>query len=174
MTDTIPALSILQPWASAIARGAKRIETRSWKTRYRGPLLIHAGKSHLYMVNPNDFPRGVDGNRWLAACEGLELRRRTNLSDRLPLGAIIAIAILVDCIETERLTQPNNDDDRRRVLTIDMQREIPLGYYTHGRYGWVLSNVRALPTPIPYRGKQGLFRVPCDVLPVEYRPKEVA
>lgn len=38
------ALSLWQPWASAIALGAKRVETRSWETLYRGPLLIHAAK----------------------------------------------------------------------------------------------------------------------------------
>ncbi len=38
------ALSIRQPWADAIAYHGKTIENRSWTTRYRGPLLIHAGK----------------------------------------------------------------------------------------------------------------------------------
>jgi hypothetical protein len=36
------ALSVKQPWASLIALGEKTIECRSWSTRYRGPLLIHA------------------------------------------------------------------------------------------------------------------------------------
>lgn len=39
------ALSVKQPWASMIARGQKSIETRSWSTNYRGPLLICAGQS---------------------------------------------------------------------------------------------------------------------------------
>lgn len=38
------ALSIRQPWASLIAEGSKTIEVRSWPTKYRGPLLICAGK----------------------------------------------------------------------------------------------------------------------------------
>jgi len=38
------ALSIKQPWASLIAQGKKTIETRTWKTNYRGPLLICASK----------------------------------------------------------------------------------------------------------------------------------
>jgi hypothetical protein len=36
------ALSIKQPWAWLIVAGHKLIENRSWSTRYRGPLLIHA------------------------------------------------------------------------------------------------------------------------------------
>ncbi len=36
------ALTVMQPWATLVALGAKRIETRSWSTSYRGPLAIHA------------------------------------------------------------------------------------------------------------------------------------
>jgi hypothetical protein len=38
------AISLWQPWASAIALGWKKNETRHWSTDYRGPLLIHAAK----------------------------------------------------------------------------------------------------------------------------------
>ncbi len=38
------ALSIRQPWAWLIVNGHKDIENRSWPTRYRGPVLIHAAK----------------------------------------------------------------------------------------------------------------------------------
>lgn len=39
------AISIKQPWASLIAHGIKDIENRSWRTNYRGRVLIHAGAS---------------------------------------------------------------------------------------------------------------------------------
>lgn len=39
------ALSLKQPWANAVACGDKTIETRFWKTDYRGPLLIVASKT---------------------------------------------------------------------------------------------------------------------------------
>jgi hypothetical protein len=39
------ALSIMQPWAWAIVQGYKDIENRSWATSYRGPVLVHAGRS---------------------------------------------------------------------------------------------------------------------------------
>lgn len=38
------ALSLKQPWASMVANGTKTIETRSWRTSYRGPLAIHASQ----------------------------------------------------------------------------------------------------------------------------------
>lgn len=39
------ALSVKQPWANLIARGTKTIETRRWRTDYRGPLLIVSSKT---------------------------------------------------------------------------------------------------------------------------------
>ncbi len=44
MTEKIKALTIWQPYASLIAAGLKQYETRSWSTRYRGLLAIHAAK----------------------------------------------------------------------------------------------------------------------------------
>ena len=38
------AFTLTQPWASLIALLLKTFETRSWKTKYRGPLLIHASR----------------------------------------------------------------------------------------------------------------------------------
>lgn len=40
------ALTIKQPWAGLIISGMKNIENRTWKTDYRGKLLIHAGISY--------------------------------------------------------------------------------------------------------------------------------
>ena len=37
------ALTIKEPWASLIIEEYKKYEFRSWKTKYRGKILIHAG-----------------------------------------------------------------------------------------------------------------------------------
>ncbi|KXG09931.1 hypothetical protein AT864_01491 [Anoxybacillus sp. P3H1B] len=42
------AITIKQPWATLIALGEKKFETRSWKTNYRGKIAIHAGKTIDY------------------------------------------------------------------------------------------------------------------------------
>ncbi len=42
----LKALSIQQPWADAILRLGKDVENRTWPLRYRGPILIHAGKKY--------------------------------------------------------------------------------------------------------------------------------
>jgi hypothetical protein len=46
----VKALTIFQPFAAMIATGAKFVENRSWETRYRGPLAIHAGKGTQYLT----------------------------------------------------------------------------------------------------------------------------
>ena len=43
--DSQKILTIKEPWATLIIKGYKKYEFRSWKTNYRGKVLIHAGKS---------------------------------------------------------------------------------------------------------------------------------
>lgn len=73
------ALSIQQPFAWLIVHGHKAVENRTWTTAYRGPLLIHAGKSIDY--------------------EGLHWVRREFPAIELPkvfdLGGIVGQATLV-------------------------------------------------------------------------------
>lgn len=127
------ALSLWQPWASAIAVGAKTIETRSWWTPYRGALAIHAAKT--------DNAELREFFTW-DACQSL--RRHYPTFDDLPFGAIVATCRLVECLKT-------TDIDG---LTT---QERALGDYTAGRYGWVLAEIRMLPLPIPARGAQQLW-----------------
>lgn len=72
-------LTIKQPFASLIASGLKEYEFRSWKTNYRGELLIHAGKS-------------VDK-------EAMERFEFYHLD--YPTGCIIAKARLTDCVKVD-------------------------------------------------------------------------
>lgn len=81
------AISILQPWAWSIAHGFKPVENRTWRTRYRGPVLIHAGK------------------RWGREQKiDLAFVRATFPEIALPetfeLGGIIGVATITDCVTT--------------------------------------------------------------------------
>jgi hypothetical protein len=82
----------------------------------------------------------------------------------LRYGAIIAVADLVGCCP---ITMRNGvgllcpPGHARQDVSA---QETALGDYTPGRYGWVLDNARALATPIPYKGRQGLFSVPGELL----------
>ena len=63
------ALSLRQPWASLIADGRKTIETRTWRTRYRGPLAIHASAHPC-----GDLPiGGIVAVAWLYDCRPMEI-----------------------------------------------------------------------------------------------------
>jgi len=126
------ALSVHQPWGWAIAHGPKRIENRTWFSRYRGPVLIHAAR------NPNTLKRAtVDA--WRELLPGLPA------VDELVYGAIIAVA---------------------RLKRIDPVERCRGQLFAQGPFCWQLDDVYPL-QPIPYRGAQGLFEIPLDVLPAD-------
>lgn len=134
------AITLIQPWASLIALGEKRIETRSWNTGYRGPIAIHAGKKP-----PVDL-----GTASLYAA----LERADVGLDDLPLGSVVATATLIDCIWFddgfyERLCEG--------LIEHAARYERDFGDFSGGRFGWYLDNVVPLPEPIPARGYQGLW-----------------
>lgn len=130
------AISLWQPWASAIALGHKTIETRGWSTSYRGLLVIHAAK--VFGREARDF----------AAVE----RALGRMPERVPLGALVAVSELIDVQPTEELD-----------LSISAIERL-YGDYTPGRFGWKLANIRALPEPIVWRGAQGFFSVPDHII----------
>jgi hypothetical protein len=138
------AITITQPWASLIAIGAKRIETRSWSTRYRGPLAIHAGAG----LGP------VGGQRSLAALLLTEPFRsvlaQAGMRDSrdLPRGCILAVGELVAVFPT------GATNDQGTSLSA---QERAFGDYTAGRYGWQMENVRSFSSPVPTRGALGLW-----------------
>lgn len=89
------ALSIRQPWASLICRGTKDVENRTWKTKYRGKLLIHASSYKC----PKDF-----ANRLPLEMGNILYNDNTYGSldfNDFPSSAIIGYVDLVDCVEGE-------------------------------------------------------------------------
>ncbi len=123
------ALTLTQPWATAIATGVKAIETRSWRTHYRGPLAIHAAKG---------FPRKA---REFATFEFTIGR----IPKRLALGAVIAVATLVDIVPAEEVVYEISAIERL------------YGDYTAGRWAWKFADVHELDEPVPALGHPGLW-----------------
>ncbi len=121
------ALTVLQPWASLLACGAKKIETRGWQTSYRGLLAIHAGKSERHMALTDREPFHT------------ALRH-----EFCPTGCILAVGELW---KIERITSGNQPGEPERSF----------GDYTPGRYAWHIRNVKRLRTPVPMKGKQALW-----------------
>lgn len=83
------ALSIRQPWAWLIVAGHKDIENRDWATTFRGPVLIHAGKTLTL-----DYWDEVAS--WVQMECGIEVPP----PEQLPLGGIVGAAEITGCVES--------------------------------------------------------------------------
>lgn len=153
------ALSLWQPWASAIAVGSKRIETRHWSTNYRGPLLIHAAK-RCVQQEMTEFSLDPVWRGALRPC-GLG-PGALPLCKLLPLGAIVAVSKLKYCLPVEEFTAGELAELRFAPgLTSCPWSESDLGDFAlgEGRYGWGLEDVHQFAEPIPWKGAQGLFNI---------------
>lgn len=129
MSD-VRALSVRQPWPWAIFHAGKDIENRDWPTRYRGLVLIHAGKA----MTSDDFDDCLSTIEEIAPLDrDASLRRRARIvNGEAPRGGIVGEAEIVDCVTSS--ASP----------------------WFFGRYGFVLRNAR--PTPFrPCRGALGFF-----------------
>ena len=151
------ALSIMQPWATLIAQGAKRIETRGWATSYRGPLAIHASKGL-----PGWVVDIVRSEPQFANALGNLLDPRGKVLGDLPRGCIIAICQLVSVkfigANADGWSWTGPDGHQFSYQLTD--RERALGDYTPGRYAWLLADMRPLDAPVPARGALGLWEAP--------------
>jgi hypothetical protein len=136
--DDTRALSLIEPWATLIALGAKRIETRSWPTRFRGPFLVHASRA---LPRQNIALCQREPIRGILAAAGYPTHAA------LPRGAIVGAARLVDC----RLITPETEAP-------PLERDVD--HFSPGRFAWYLTEPRRLAAPVPARGMLGFWRVP--------------
>lgn len=145
-----PVLSLLQPWASLVVTGNKKIETRSWNTSHRGLLLIHAS-----------LGKNKDGRKVCIDHPGLypEIPINKNLQidfDTLPFGAIIGS---IEIVDTMRFGEEKSIEYFERTISRDQaHKEFKFGDYTKGRYGFRMINPVVFKTPIPIRGHLGIWK----------------
>lgn len=136
------ALSLWQPWGTLMELEAKRNETRSWGTSYRGPLAIHAAKKWNGDLSKLCWREPF----WAALRDHLPL----------PLGHILCVVDLFDCVQINAGNAPPPDSDERAF-----------GDYTPGRFMWRTRNCVRLAKPIPFCGAQGFFEVPDSLFPLD-------
>lgn len=143
------ALTLTQPWATLVAIGAKRLETRSWPTAYRGPLAIHAAKGW------------TKADRDLCLTEPFKAALAPWYAEHnmLPRGVVIAICDITGCFATR-------DEDHSSIwieypgANLRLPPEEPeasFGNYAPGRFAFRLENVRRQAEPVPVRGMLGLW-----------------
>jgi hypothetical protein len=124
------ALSVRQPWASLILLAGKDIENRTWETRKRGPILIHAAKG----MTKREYQDAMDFADANGTCRIGHLLDAFE-PDNLPRGGIIGSINLADCV---------------------YQSDSP---WFQGPYGFVLQDPKPLEF-IPFKGQLGFFDVP--------------
>ena len=142
-------LTIIQPWATLIAIGAKRYETRSWRppeTLIWQRIGIHAGKVREPSV---DMPTA----RQIGSALGIDGLWGGWPWPDLPRGALIATAVLAGVQRTGHLLDMGLVSDQERLL----------GDWSPDRWAWVLTRVRQLPEPIPMPGQQRLWNLKVEV-----------
>ncbi len=122
-------LSLKEPYASLIKEKKKLIETRSFKTNYRGELYIHASMAKSKLSNNEYF---------LKLIENLDLN----------YGYIICKCNLVDCIY---MTEEYIDNMKKNNY-----QEYICGEYKVGRYAWVLNNIELI-KPIKAKGNLNVW-----------------
>lgn len=172
MGETMKALTLTQPWATLMAVGAKRVETRSWSTNYRGPLVIHAAKGcpracrDLFVGVPEHSPFAQALQR-----AGLPHTSRSRppttwihhgdprLSFPLPSGEVVAVVDLVDCIPTTELVAHRTVSRNGYFWNLTPEEEV-FGEYAPGRFAWLTANILRIEPGISARGYQQLWTLP--------------
>lgn len=145
------ALSLRQPWAWLVAAGYKTIETRTWSSKYRGPLLIHAsGKWDI--VAQGDF---ITLKRNVPPDIQRALINAYTTGVLHVVGHIIALVDMQGCVN---LTEVWEDEDIRGQTLCYFP--IPLN---ESRYGFKLELKHRFDQPIPCRGALRLWTLPPKV-----------
>ena len=122
------AITIKEPYATLIKEGYKEYEFRTWKTSYRGDILIHSAKSY----DKSNLDRFKDRNL------------------KYNMGKIIAKATITDCIEVdEKIKKELLDRDKEVYKNLNKKRDKPL-------YGFKLENIEII-DPIEVKGQLGLW-----------------
>jgi len=129
------AITIDALWAWAIMQGIKRVENRTWPTKYRGRLAIHAGQSR----------RRDEAAR--AALEALGV----DVPDDVPRGVLLGTVELDDVVDVREATQQTFCD----LGPVGLRND-PLAT---GPICWLLSRPEPLADPVPIGGRLSLWNV---------------
>lgn len=127
------ALTIKNPWALLIAHGIKDIENRTWRTKYRGRIYIHAAKDYPYVNLTDEQEDQIRGDL-----------RYNFIKRKFPCSAIIGEVDIVDCT----LNHPSVWAEQMTTYKCD---ETGLNIIERGQkyiWNWVLANPVLYDKPI--------------------------
>lgn len=132
----IKVISIKEPYATLIKEKIKLIETRSWKTNYRGELYIHASISKSNLTKKDKL--------FINSIKKLSLNP----------GSILCKCKLIDCIYMTK--------EYIEGIKKNNYQEYLCGLYEEGRYAFVLDDIEVLDGIIPAKGKLGIWNYQID------------
>lgn len=140
------AISLWNPWAEAMRRKLKTIETRHWQPPERligQRIAIHAAKRKIKDKEWSEF---IDDPNWKWAVDGF--------SD-MAYGKIVLTGILHSVVKT---THPE------LIEIAKASNQLMYGNYEPKRFGWIFSDIVVLHTPVPFKASQGFFNVPDELI----------
>jgi len=140
------AITIKQPWASLIVDGIKDIENRTWKTKFRGRVLIHAGNSWFNFNK--ELPIGFEYHIEIQDA----ILKHSEDPDYYPCGAIIGSVDIVDCV----INHQSIWAEKTECVLVGNK------FYTKEgvkpTWNWVLANAKIYDEPIlNVKGKQSFW-----------------
>ncbi|WP_158612203.1 ASCH domain-containing protein [Fretibacterium sp. OH1220_COT-178] len=142
------ALSVKQPFAEFIATGEKILELWTWKTDYRGPLLICASSQ---------------GN--LSLGRGATKEEREEFEREFPNGVAVCVVDLTEIEPYPSRTEAPEEALKfaecvgERQFCAILGEDFDLASFEYEGYAWLLTNPRRVPKPFPVKGKLHLFNV---------------
>lgn len=136
MTSSTPlpkAITIREPWVTCIARYGKAVENRDWHL----PKNLYGQRVFIHVAAQPDYASSIRTAKWLAGVD--------DFGEFMPLGHIVGTAVF----ETQVLNASYLDEANKKWFS--------------GTYGWVISDFKLLPRPIPARGQLKFWDIPAAI-----------
>ena len=147
--DVIKSLTLTEPWAELIAIGAKKLETRSWPTEYRGPLAIHSSLKFPVqaeeLCDEEPFYTTLTENGFQ---KHLLSGRKTRNAWKFPTGHVVAVVWLEDVYRLPPVIFHEQ---------LPLEPELSFGNFAPGRFVWSLPMMYRPLAPIKATGAYGLW-----------------
>jgi hypothetical protein len=149
MSQTYPALTVWQPWATLIAEGAKPYEFRSYaapRKLWGRRIAIHAAARPIKRLEVQDLLvrcREDSAHRQALDVDiAIPILRRALGLPSLPTSSVVALVTLGTPIPPERV---------KEMLANDSDRD------GHFNWAWPMLDIERIEPPLPATGAQGFW-----------------
>lgn len=138
----VKCLSVRKPWGYLIIYGSKKVENRTWGTKYRGPLYIHSSTKW--------DPRSLNPFHMFTRLQYQKIHKDAMQSIATMDDADVIGGVLLGCVDLVGCAK-SAPDKRFNAEEFSMWGEA-------GKWHWFIENPRAFMKPIPVKGSLGIFK----------------